>query len=411
MDALAERVDDERQDAVRREHGVHDAGTNADAQSVMNMVELSGVTKRYGDVAALSTIDLAIAKGEFVTLLGPSGSGKTTLLNMIAGMIAPTSGRIYLDGVDATDRPPSQRGLGMVFQNYALMPHMTVFENIAFPLRVRKMAGADIRLRVAEVLELVRLPGIEKRKPRELSGGQQQRVSLARCIVYNPRLILMDEPLGALDKKLREQMQLEIKRIHSELGITMINVTHDQDEALTMSDRIVLLNQGRIEQDSTPADLYFHPRTVFAADFIGDANLFAARLDGDASARGVSAETSFGRATATRPDFEVSPGMPVTLLVRPENVRVRGDGPASDTAASTIHAEAASDRTNECLGIVRDSIVLGGVVKHHIGVEGVGEVVVQEPNHLRRAPLAAGAPVHLSWSPEDCVVLPARADA
>jgi len=381
----------------------HDVRKGGDGESAMNMVELKGVTKRYGDVTALSTIDLAIATGEFVTLLGPSGSGKTTLLNMIAGMIAPTSGRIFLDAVDATERPPSRRGLGMVFQNYALMPHMTVFENIAFPLRVRKVAGAEIRRRVAEVLELVRLPGIEKRKPRELSGGQQQRVSLARALVYNPRLILMDEPLGALDKKLREQMQLEIKRIHSELGITMINVTHDQDEALTMSDRIVLLNQGRIEQDSTPEDLYFHPRTVFAADFIGDANLFAARLDGGASAASVRAETSFGTVTATRPSFAVTSGMPVTLLVRPENVRVEAAPPRSEPAGSA--------RANGCNGAVRDSIVLGGVVKHHVSVDGVGEVVVQEPNHLRRAGLAPGQPVRLSWSPEDCVVLPGRADA
>jgi putative spermidine/putrescine transport system ATP-binding protein len=367
------------------------------AVSAMSMVELKGVTKRYGDVVALSTIDLAIAKGEFVTLLGPSGSGKTTLLNMIAGMIAPTSGRVFLDGVDATERPPSQRGLGMVFQNYALMPHMTVFENIAFPLRVRKVPSAEIRTRVAEVLGLVRLPGIEKRKPRELSGGQQQRVSLARCIVYNPRLILMDEPLGALDKKLRGEMQLEIKRIHSELGITMINVTHDQDEALTMSDRIVLLNQGRIEQDSTPEDVYFHPRTVFAADFIGDANLISARVGGHAPRGCVFAATAFGVVTATRPAFEAASGSEVMLLVRPENVHVRSDR--------------AEGEANACSGTVRDSIVLGGVVKHHVSVDGAGEMVVQEANHLRRAALSPGQKVVLSWSADDCVVLPGASAA
>jgi putative spermidine/putrescine transport system ATP-binding protein len=360
----------------------------------MNMVELKRVSKRYGAVEALSTIDLAIRKGEFVTLLGPSGSGKTTLLNLIAGMIAPSAGRIFIDGSDATDRPPSQRGLGMVFQNYALMPHMTVFENIAFPLRVRKVPAPEIRRRVIDVLALVRLPDIAARKPRELSGGQQQRVSLARCIVYNPRLILMDEPLGALDKKLREQMQLEIKRIHSELGITMINVTHDQDEALTMSDRIVLLNQGRIEQESAPEELYFHPRTVFAADFIGDANLFAGHVvsveyAGDGSVR---ADTSMGPVMAPMPHFEVVPGASVTLLIRPENVRLVDRPP--DTGE------------NRCTGVVRDSIVLGGVVKHHIALAGAGEIVVQEPNHLRRAPLARDETVYLAWNAPDCVILP-----
>ena len=227
------------------------------------MIELDGVAKSYGDVHALRRTDLSIAKGEFVTLLGPSGSGKSTLLNLIAGMIAPSAGRIVIDGRDATTLPTNQRGLGMVFQNYALMPHMTVFENIAFPLQVRRLPKAEIRRKVAEALDLIQLGHVADRRPRELSGGQQQRVSLARCIVYNPALILMDEPLGALDKKLREQMQLEIKRLHAELGITMLYVTHDQDEALTMSDRIVLMNGGRIEQQGTPDALYFKPETVF----------------------------------------------------------------------------------------------------------------------------------------------------
>jgi putative spermidine/putrescine transport system ATP-binding protein len=355
-----------------------------------NMVELRAVGKRYGEVEALATIDLVIAKGEFVTLLGPSGSGKTTLLNMIAGTVAPTSGRVFIDGADATDRPPGQRGLGMVFQNYALMPHMTVFENIAFPLRVRKVPRGEIRSRVAEVLELVRLPGIESRKPRELSGGQQQRVSLARCIVYNPRLILMDEPLGALDKKLREQMQLEIKRIHSELGITTINVTHDQDEALTMSDRIVLLNQGRIEQESKPEDLYFHPRTVFAADFVGDANLFPGHIASIANDC-VHADTALGPVVATTPAFQAAERMAVTMLVRPENVRL--DSAERATA-------------NACAGVVRDSIVLGGIVKHHVALDTGVEMVVQEPNHLRRSPLVRGQSVRLSWSVDDCMLLP-----
>jgi putative spermidine/putrescine transport system ATP-binding protein len=360
----------------------------------MNMVELRQVSKRYGSVEALSSIDLAIRKGEFVTLLGPSGSGKTTLLNLIAGMIEPSAGRIIIDGHDATDWPASQRGLGMVFQNYALMPHMTVFDNIAFPLRVRRMPRDEIRRKVSDVLELVRLPDIAARKPRELSGGQQQRVSLARCIVYNPSLILMDEPLGALDKKLREQMQLEIKRIHSELGITMINVTHDQDEALTMSDRIVLMNQGRIEQEDAPEKLYFHPHTVFAADFIGDTNLFAGVVapDGASISDHLRADAGFGRVSAAMPRFPVAPGVRVTLSVRPENVRLVEQLPAG--------------RINCAEGVVRDSIVLGGVVKHHITLADRSELVAQEPNHLRRTALVRGQTVRVAWDPVDCVTLP-----
>jgi putative spermidine/putrescine transport system ATP-binding protein len=360
----------------------------------MNMVELRQVSKRYGAVDALSAVDLVIRKGEFVTLLGPSGSGKTTVLNLIAGMVEPSAGRVFIDGRDATDSPPSQRGLGMVFQNYALMPHMTVFENIAFPLRMRRLPGAEIQRKVKDVLDLVRLPDIALRKPRELSGGQQQRVSLARCIVYNPTLILMDEPLGALDKKLREQMQLEIKRIHSKLGITMINVTHDQDEALTMSDRIVLMNQGRIEQESAPEELYFHPRTVFAADFIGDANLFTGRVVSGNGGSGdmVRAETGFGPVAAALPHFAIAPNENITLLIRPENVRLVERLP--------------DECVNGAAGVVCDSIVLGGVVKHHVTLTDGSQMVVQESNHLRRSALSPGQTVHVSWSTVDCVALP-----
>ena len=355
------------------------------------MVELRSVSKQYGAAAALSEIDLTVAKGEFVTLLGPSGSGKTTLLNIIAGMAQPTSGQVVIDGRDATHLAPSERGLGMVFQNYALMPHMTIFDNIAFPLRVRKMARAQIEQKVHDVLKLIRLPDIAQRRPRELSGGQQQRVSLARCIVYNPSLILLDEPLGALDKKLREQMQLEIKRIHSELGITMLNVTHDQDEALTLSDRIVLMNGGRIEQQCAPADLYFRPRTVFAADFMGEANLFPATLraiDGDT----VRLDSPVGELQAMRPDFLAGEGAGFTVLVRPENV--------------TMSASAAPG-ANVVRGTLRDSIVLSGVVKHYVSLAG-REVIVQEANHARRRTHLPGHEVFLTWNWRDALVLPAQ---
>jgi len=364
----------------------------AAAATLRPMVELRGVCKTYGDSIALADIQLTVQRGEFVTLLGPSGSGKTTLLNMIAGMTAPTRGQVFIDGRDATHLPPSQRGLGMVFQNYALMPHMTVFDNIAFPLRVRKLSRSEIEHKVHEVLKLIRLPGIANRRPRELSGGQQQRVSLARCIVYNPSLILLDEPLGALDKKLREQMQLEIKRIHSELGITMLNVTHDQDEALTLSDRIVLMNRGRIEQQCAPEELYFRPHSVFAADFMGEANLFPARVvrpDGEL----VTLTGSVGELRVPRPGFALQAGDELTVLVRPENIAMTAEPTAGP---------------NTSRGNLRDSIVLGGIVKHYVRTRDGMEVIVQEPNHIRRRTHFQGQEVGLAWDASDALVLPSN---
>lgn len=358
----------------------------------MNMVELRQVSKQYGNVTALSTVDLAVSEGEFVTLLGPSGSGKTTLLNLIAGMIAPSSGRILIKGEDVTERPPSERKLGMVFQNYALMPHMTIFENIAFPLRVRHLSKAEIEQRVHDVLKLIKLPDIAERKPKELSGGQQQRVSLARCIVYNPALILLDEPLGALDKKLREQMQLEIRRLHAELGITMLNVTHDQDEALTMSDRIVLMNEGRIEQIAPPEELYFRPDTVFAADFIGTANLIQGTVDsiGD---RCITVSTPYGNLKSPSPGAQPRPGTAVTLLIRPESIRFVDHDHAIDPNRQTLS------------GKVCDSIVLGSVVKHHVQVNESQQVILLEPNRRDRPAMPRGATVNIGWSLEDSQTL------
>ncbi|WP_189051560.1 ABC transporter ATP-binding protein [Aliidongia dinghuensis] len=342
------------------------------------MVELAGVSKRYGPVDALFPVDLAIGKGEFVTLLGPSGSGKSTLLNLIAGMISPTTGKITIDGKDATAMPTNARGLGMVFQNYALMPHMTVFENIAFPLQVRRMSRSEIRERVEKVLDLIQLRHVADRRPKALSGGQQQRISLARCIVYNPALILMDEPLGALDKNLREQMQLEIKRLHAELGITMLYVTHDQDEALTMSDRIVLMNGGRIEQQGRPEQLYFEPSTVFSAQFIGSSNLIA----------GTVAELGSGAAIRTTiGTFPVAPGSfsagePAMLLVRPENLLLVGD----DTELPNI------------TGRLEDSIVMGGVIRHFVRCSDSSVVIVQELNQPGQPRPARGAVVRAGWN-------------
>ncbi|CAM3688915.1 Spermidine/putrescine import ATP-binding protein PotA [Bordetella sputigena] len=362
----------------------------------MNMIELRQVSKRYGGVQALHPVDLSVRKGEFVTLLGASGSGKTTLLNLIAGMVPPSTGRIVIEGRDVTTSPPSKRQLGMVFQNYALMPHMTVFENIAFPLRVRRLSRTEIERKVRDVLALVRLPDLAARKPRELSGGQQQRVSLARCIVYNPALILLDEPLGALDKKLREQMQLELRRIHAELGITMVNVTHDQDEALTMSDRIVLMNGGRIEQEDRPEALYFRPATRFAADFIGTANLLPCDVR-TVTDDGVAVSTVLGDMRATAPGVIAAAnpsgaGKSASLLIRPESIVMRAaDAPAGD------------DQSVD--GILEDTIILGGIVRHHVRVGASLRMVVQEQNRRDRVSLPRDAPVRLTWSHRDCLVL------
>ncbi|MDR5823917.1 ABC transporter ATP-binding protein [Caballeronia sp. LZ043] len=359
----------------------------------MNMIELKQVSRRYGDVQALAPLDFSVKQGEFVTLLGPSGSGKTTLLNLIAGMVKPSSGQIFVRGVDITNAPPSARGLGMVFQNYALMPHMTVFDNIAFPLRVRKVPKDEIRRRVHEVLDMVRLPDLAARKPKELSGGQQQRVSLARCIVYNPALILLDEPLGALDKKLREQMQFEIRRLHARLGITMLNVTHDQDEALSMSDRIVLMNEGRVEQIATPDELYRAPRTAFAASFIGTANLIAGTVQ-ESGDEHIVVSTALGMLRAARGGNGVSRGAAVKLLVRPESVRMMPAASGEEAQREPRHA-----------GTLEDSITLGSVVRHHVRLPGDMQIVVQQQGGRHGAAHARGAPVMLDWAPEDCQVI------
>ena len=354
------------------------------------MVQLDRVSKRYGAMQALHETDLVVAEGEFVTLLGPSGSGKTTLLNLIAGTVAPTAGRVVIAGRDVTHVLVEKRGLGMVFQNYALMPHMTIFENIAFPLRVRRVAEDEIRRRVAEVLALVQLPDVAGRKPRQLSGGQQQRVSLARCIVYNPATILMDEPLGALDKKLREYMQLEIRRLHAKLGITMLYVTHDQEEALTMSDRIVLLNHGRIEQSGAPDDLYFRPRTVFAADFLGDSSM----LDAVVATPGKPAHlTDAGGRSLLAEATDLAPGTPVKAMIRPENVHLlRG-------------ADAGTGLDTVLEGLMEDSIVLGSVVRHHIRLPEGGTMLANEFNARGRAEAGRGQPVRFGWRAEDLLVL------
>lgn len=242
---------------------------------------LRGLAKSFGDVLAVDGVDLEVRQGEFITLLGPSGSGKTTTLRMIAGFARQSAGTIEIDGVDMSNVPPHQRDVGMIFQNYALFPHMTAAQNIAFPLEMRRTGRPEIKQRVAEALALVRLEGLGSRYPRQLSGGQQQRIAFARAVVFHPRLLLMDEPLGALDKKLREALQLEVMHISRQLGATVVYVTHDQEEALVMSDRIAIFNRGRIEQLGRGEDLYDRPVSLFVADFIGESNILRGRFERD----------------------------------------------------------------------------------------------------------------------------------
>jgi putative spermidine/putrescine transport system ATP-binding protein len=346
------------------------------------MVRLDNVAKSYGTVQALRPISLDVRRGEFLTLLGPSGSGKTTLLNMIAGMAGPSQGRIWIDGRDVTEVPPSKRGIGMVFQNYALMPHMTIFQNIAFPLQIRRFPTAEIRQRVARVLEMVRLPQVADRKPRELSGGQQQRVSLARCIVYNPSLILMDEPLGALDKNLREQMQLEIRRLHTALGITMVYVTHDQEEALNMSDRIMLMNAGEVEQIGTPQELYFAPCSRFAAGFIGTSSLIQAEAAGHEKVQLMD-----GSMVKVERGGVAGKGH---IMLRPESMRL-------------IAMEDGSSNTVKCT--MQDTLVTGGTVKHFVTLRTGETLVIQELENHHRTNFTRGQTVTVTWPAHAAIFL------
>ena len=300
------------------------------------VLALDGIVKRYGDVPALGPVSFTVEEGEFLTLLGPSGCGKTTTLHVIAGLLEPDGGRLLMRGDDVTALPTDKRGMGVVFQNYALFPHKTVEENIGFGLRMRRVPKPQIRERVREMLDVVGLPGVEARYPRQLSGGQRQRVALARAMVIHPPVLLLDEPLSNLDALLRKQMRSELRAIQRRIGITAIYVTHDQDEAFEMSDRVILLNQGRIEQIGSPERLYDRPETRFAAEFIGDANLIEGEVvetdDGIARVRAAGAGTI--PANAAGSGFEV--GSPVYLVVRPERIRLSAQAPDGAALAATI---------------------------------------------------------------------------
>ena len=352
--------------------------------------------KLYGPVRAVDGVSISVPRGEFLTLLGPSGSGKTTLLMMIAGFQTPTAGAIFLDGRAITNLPPDKRHFGMVFQGYALFPHMTVAENVGFGLEVRRRPPAEIATRVAQALELVRLQAYGDCKPGQLSGGQQQRVALARALCFQPEVPLLDEPLGALDRKLRERTQFELVNLQERIGITFIMVTHDQEEAMTMSDRIAIMDKGKIHQVGAPRDVYEDPKSRFIADFIGAANLMAGQVesvkDGVATVRLSAAD-----AVMTVPtELFLAEGDAVTVMVRPERITAWRD---ADTTAPG----------NTLTGIVSDIAYLGDLSIYHVQVSDGLKVQVAMANRHRsdHAPLTWDDAVTLSWYPGDGLVLTA----
>jgi putative spermidine/putrescine transport system ATP-binding protein len=345
--------------------------------SAGHSVQIDRVTHRYGGVTAVRDVSLDIRPGEFVALLGPSGCGKTTLLRIIAGFVTPTSGQICVDGVPVTEIPPNRRGVGIVFQNYALFPHMTVEQNVAYGLEARGAPRARVAEIVGSMIDLVHLGAMRKRYPRELSGGQQQRVALARALAIEPTILLLDEPFGALDKNLRLDMQIEIRRLQRQLGITCILVTHDQEEAMSMSDRIAVMQQGALEQFATPIEIYDRPATMFVNSFVGTANLLRGRVA--AAADGRCAFEIDGAGALRVPDrgAAVAPGGTAVLSVRPENFRV------------------ADDAEPALRGTVRIALPLGAVTVYEVELADGQLVKVTEARHLESRVLPAGAPVAL----------------
>jgi putative spermidine/putrescine transport system ATP-binding protein len=343
-------------------------------------IVFDGIEKRYGGLVAVERLSARVEQGEFLTILGPSGSGKTTVLSMVAGLTAPSAGRIHIAGRDVTDLPPQERRIGLVFQSYALFPHLDVFRNVAFPLAVRGTPRGEVARRVAAALARVRLTGLEKRRPSQLSGGQQQRVALARALVFEPDILLLDEPLGALDRKLREEVQVELKALQRELGITTLLVTHDQEEALSLSDRLLVLSEGTVQQVGAPDAVYRRPANRFVAEFLGIANLLQGRLTrgglrlegGDA----VVACDAAGRAE----------GALVTAVIRPEQIRVSGA-----PAAGALPA------------VFRQSVYLGHLQRWHLETAQGARLVAQAGGGAAPRP---GEMLHLAWDPADAWLLP-----
>ena len=358
-------------------------------------VRIEKVTKKFGDFTAVDDVSLSIYRGEFFSLLGGSGSGKTTLLRMLAGFETPTSGRIFIDGVDMSNIPPYERPVNMMFQSYALFPHMTVEQNIAFGLKQDRVPRDQIRQRVAEVLELVQLGRFAKRRPHQLSGGQRQRVALARSLVKRPKLLLLDEPLGALDRRLREQTQFELVNIQEQVGITFVIVTHDQEEAMTMSSRIAVMNSGWIAQVGTPAQIYEYPATKFVAEFIGSVNMFAGRILEDEPDHVLIQSEEAGCDLYINHGVPVPLGTPVSVAVRPEKMAISREPPAAGSGR------------NVSRGTVREIAYLGNLSIYLIELDSGKMVRVTQPNfnRLTEMPITWEDRVYVTWQPFAGVVL------
>ena len=352
-------------------------------------VRFDKVDKSYdGKVLVVKDLNLDIAEGEFITMLGPSGSGKTTCLMMLAGFETPTNGEIFLETNPISNIPPHKRGIGMVFQNYALFPHMTVYENLAFPLKVRKLSKDDIDKKVDKALSMVSLSGFEKRMPNQLSGGQQQRVAVARSLVFDPQLVLMDEPLGALDKNLRESMQYEIKHIHESIGVTVVYVTHDQSEALTMSSRIAVFNDGKVQQLSTPDKLYEEPVNSFVAEFIGENNTFAGEVT-DISDGKCKVKLDTGGEIISNPISVKSKGEKTKVSLRPER--------------AIIDPEEKMD--NKHKGKIEEIIYHGDHARVRLNLLGNKEFILKVPNSSARMDIKRGNEINVGWNSHDARAL------
>lgn len=366
------------------------AKSKASEDASDGFVRFENVQKSYdGEILVVKDLNLNIPRGEFLTMLGPSGSGKTTSLMMLAGFEPATHGEIYLGGQSINNVPPNKRGIGMVFQNYALFPHMSVAENLAFPLKVRNIGRAEVETKVQRALDMVELSAMGGRRPAQLSGGQQQRVAVARALVFDPELILMDEPLGALDKQLREQMQYEIKAIHENLGVTVVYVTHDQSEALTMSDRIAVFEDGIIQQLSTPDDLYERPQNSFVAQFIGENN----KLNGTVKkvSGNICTVDLDGGGTVKASAINVGgAGSRTTISLRPERVEIE---PAKGSVPNIV------------TGVIKELIYLGDHIRTRMQVADNSDFIVKVPNSASHKPLAEGKKVRVGWNSEDCRAL------
>ncbi|MCS0500961.1 ABC transporter ATP-binding protein [Ancylobacter mangrovi] len=355
-------------------------------------VEIVRVRKDYGSAVGVADVSLTVGRGEFVTLLGPSGCGKSTLLGMIAGFVDPTAGKIIVDGADVTQVEPYRRDIGMVFQSYALFPHMNVYDNVAFGLRMRKLSRAEIDAEVRRVIEMMKLGGMEERRVRQLSGGQQQRVALARAIVIRPKVLLLDEPLSALDKNLRAQMQVELSDLHRKTGLTTIFVTHDQGEALSLSDRIVVMNRGEVQQVAPPIELYRTPANGFVASFIGEINALPAGRYEIAGGEAALVLPGIGRLTApARPEWRFGHGTEVRAFLRPEHVQPTGAQPG--------------DGANRISGVVAAHVYQGSHTITRVTVEGIGLVETRVTGAEIMAEAPVGAPITLTLDLGQAVLL------